>query len=30
LRTHPMVIVDGMIHENPFDVEPGAFLDRLG
>jgi len=22
------VIVDGMIHENPYYIEPGAFLSR--
>jgi hypothetical protein len=26
--THPAVIVDGMIHENPYYIEPGAFLSR--
>ncbi len=26
LRTHPMVIVDGMVHGNPYYVEPGKFL----
>jgi hypothetical protein len=25
LRTHPMVIVDGMIHDNPYYIEPGRF-----
>jgi len=30
LRTHPTVIVDGMIHENPFYIESAAFLSRLG
>jgi hypothetical protein len=24
----PAVIVDGMIHENPYYIEPGAFLSR--
>ena len=26
LRTHPMVIVDGAIHENPYYIDPGSFL----
>jgi hypothetical protein len=26
LRTHPMVIVDGMVHDNPYYIEPGRFL----
>ena len=26
LRTHPMVVVDGMLRENPYYVDPGAFL----
>jgi MEDS: MEthanogen/methylotroph, DcmR Sensory domain len=26
LRTHPMVIVDGMVHGNPYYIEPGKFL----
>jgi len=26
LRTHPMVVVDGMAHDNPYYVEPGRFL----
>ena len=26
LRTHPLVIVGGLIHENPFYVEPDEFL----
>ena len=26
LRTHPMVVVDGMVHDNPYYVEPGKFL----
>jgi len=30
LRTHPAVIVDGMIHENPYYTEPGRFLARIG
>jgi nucleotide-binding universal stress UspA family protein len=28
LRTHPMVIVDGMVHDNPYYIEPGKFLAR--
>jgi hypothetical protein len=30
LRTHPVVIVDGMIHENPHYIEPSIFLARIG
>jgi hypothetical protein len=26
LRTHPMVVVDGGVHDNPYYIEPGAFL----
>jgi hypothetical protein len=26
LRTHPVVVVDGMAHENPYYIEPGKFL----
>ena len=26
LRTHPMVVVDGGLHDNPYYIEPGAFL----
>lgn len=26
LRTHPMVIVDGMVHDNPYYIEPGKFF----
>jgi hypothetical protein len=26
LRTHPMVVADGMVHDNPYYVEPGKFL----
>ena len=26
LRTHPMMIVDGMVHGNPYYIEPGKFL----
>jgi hypothetical protein len=26
LRTHPMVVVDGMVHDNPYYVEPGQYL----
>lgn len=28
LRTHPVVIVDGMAHVNPYYIEPGKFLAR--
>jgi hypothetical protein len=30
LRTHPVVIVDGAIHENPYYLEPSTFLGRIG
>lgn len=30
LRTHPAVIVDGMIHETPYYIEPGRFLAQIG
>jgi hypothetical protein len=30
LRTHPRVVVDGMVHENPYYIEPGKFLARQG
>ncbi len=30
LRTHPMVIVDGMVHGNPYYIEPGKFLVGRG
>ncbi len=30
LRTHAAVIVDGMIHENPYFIEPSRFLARIG
>jgi hypothetical protein len=26
LRTHHMVVVDGVVHDNPYYVDPGAFL----
>jgi hypothetical protein len=26
MRTHPMVIIDGILHRNPFFVPPGEFL----
>ena len=25
LRTHPVVIMDGVVHDNPYYLEPGAF-----
>jgi len=25
LRTHPLVVVDGGVHDNPYYIEPGAF-----
>lgn len=30
LRTHPMVIVDGMVHDNLYYIEPGKFLVGRG
>jgi hypothetical protein len=30
LRTHPAVIVDGVLHENPYYIEPGTFLAQTG
>jgi hypothetical protein len=29
LRTHPLVIIDGFLHENPFFVQPDEFLRQL-
>jgi hypothetical protein len=29
LRTHPMVLVGGLLHENPFFVPPDEFLSEL-
>lgn len=29
LRTHPMVLVGGTLHRNPFYVEPDRFLEEL-
>jgi hypothetical protein len=29
LRTHPMVIIGGMLQENPFYVQPNEFLSEL-
>ena len=29
LRTHPLVIIDGYLHENPFFVPPDEFLREL-
>jgi hypothetical protein len=29
LRTHPMVVVDGVPHANPYYIDPGAFLRSL-
>ena len=29
LRTHPLVIIDGFLHENPFFVQPDEFLRVL-
>jgi hypothetical protein len=30
LRTHPMVVVDGMVHENPYYIEPSEYLGDTG
>ena len=30
LRTHPGVIVDGMMYDNPYYIEPGKFLATRG
>lgn len=30
LRTHPMVLVDGMVHDNPYYMEPDKFLVSRG
>jgi hypothetical protein len=29
LRTHPIVVADGMVHDNPYYIEPGKFLSGL-
>lgn len=29
LRTHPMVIIGGVLQENPFFVPPNEFLQEL-
>jgi hypothetical protein len=29
LRTHPMVIIGGVLQENPFFVPPAQFLQEL-
>jgi hypothetical protein len=29
VRTHPMVIIGGTLHTNPFYVQPGQFLEEL-
>lgn len=29
MRTHPMVIVGGLLHENPFFVPPDKLLQEL-
>lgn len=26
LRTHPLVVVDGGVHDNPYYIDPGAFI----
>jgi hypothetical protein len=30
LRTHPMVVIGGLLHENPFFMPPAEFLRELG
>ena len=30
LRTHPMVVVDAMTHDNPYYIDPGELLGRTG
>jgi hypothetical protein len=30
LRTHPMVVVDGMVHDNPYYIDPSEFLGGTG
>jgi hypothetical protein len=30
LRTHPMVLVDGMVHDNPYYIEPSEYLGGTG
>jgi hypothetical protein len=29
LRTHPVVIIGGLLQENPFFVPPDQFLDEI-
>ena len=29
MRTHPMLIIGGILHENPFFVPPEKFLQEL-
>jgi hypothetical protein len=29
MRTHPMIIIGGILQENPFFVPPGEFLRTL-
>jgi len=29
MRTHPMIIIGGVLQENPFFVPPDAFLQEL-
>jgi hypothetical protein len=29
MRTHPMVILGGMLHQNPFYIPPGEFLQEF-
>jgi len=30
LRTHPVAIMDDVIHANPYYIEPDTFLARIG
>jgi hypothetical protein len=29
MRTHPMIIIGGIVHENPYFVPPDTFLQEL-
>ena len=29
MRTHPLIVIGGLLHENPFYVEPDEFLEEL-
>jgi hypothetical protein len=30
LRTHPVAVVDGMLHDNPYHVPPGTLFGGTG